>query len=228
MNMFMIDEARRSPRIGSLAIMSGTLLCVVAGAGPAFSADLPYDYNTAYGPRYEYYRPHYYDRDRDYDRGCYRCSCCGGRRYAPVVERPIIERYIPIEEPRPVVERPPVAERHWVQRDYYERRYPGGYASRYSYPARDRYSYYYPTPADDPYYRSAGEPPRRYTDYPPAPVTYDWEGPRSRYVEVPRPYELRPAYEYEPSPPRSAYEYETSPRPPATVPSGYYYPGPVE
>jgi hypothetical protein len=40
---------------------------------------------------------------------------------------------------------------------------------------------------------------------------------------VPRHYEFRPAYEHEPSPPRSAYDYETSPRPPATVPSGYYY-----
>jgi hypothetical protein len=221
MNMFMFDEARRSPRVGSLAIMFGTALCAMTVAGPALSADLPYDYNTAYGPRYEYYRPYY---DRDYDRGCYRCSCCGGRRYAPVVERPMVERYVNVEEPRPIVERPPVAERHWVQRDYYERRYP----PRYPYPARYRYSYYYPTPADDPYYRSAAvEPPPRYRDYPPAPVT-DWEAPRPRYVEVPRPHEFRPAYEYEPSPPRSAYEYETSPRPPATVPSGYYYPGYAE
>jgi hypothetical protein len=250
MNMFMID-ARRPPRIGSLAIMSGTMLCAMVVAGPAFSADLPYDYNTAYGPRYEYYRSHYYDRD--YDRGCYRCSCCGGRRYAPVAERPIIdyyvpdryaperyvpERYVAVEERRPV-ERDPVAERHWVQRDYFERRYPGGAAERYSYPPSYRYSSYYPVPrGGDPYSRSAAAEPPRYTDFPPAPVTrdypparvtYDWDGPRPRYVEVPPSREFRPAYEYEPAPPRTAYDYETSPRPPATVPSGYYYyPGHAE
>jgi hypothetical protein len=214
MNMFMINEARKPPRIGSLAITSGILLCVTATAGPALSADYP-EYER-YRPRYEYYYPRYHDRD--YDRGCYRCSCCGGRRYAPVVERPIVDRIpVPIEE-RPVVERVPVAERHWVQRDYIERRYPAGAGVRYSYPERYRYSYYYPAPReDDPYDRSAGEPPT-------APVTYEYDAPRPRYVEVPRSYEFRPAYEYEPTPPpRNAYEYETAPRPPATVPSGYYY-----
>jgi hypothetical protein len=238
MNMFMFDEALRPPRIGSLAIMSGTLLCAMAVAGPAFSADLPDDYYSSYRPRYDY-GPSYYEREPE--RGCYRCGCCGGRRYSerPPVEYYVPERYVAVEERHPV-ERGPVAERHWVQRDYVERRYPLGSGERYSYPTRYRYSYFYPKPAggDDPWSRSAdpysrfagGEPPPRYTDYPPpAPVTYEWDGPRPRYVEAPRPYhEYRPAYEHEPPPPRAAYEYEVVPRPPVTVPSGYYYPGHAE
>jgi hypothetical protein len=219
MNIFMFDGARRPPRIGSLAIMSGTLLCVTA-AGPALSADYP-EYDRSYRPHYEYYVPRY--EGRDYDRGCYRCGCCGGQRYAPVAERPTVERFpVPFEEPRPVVDR------RWVQRDYIERRYPAGSGARYSYPSRYSYSYYYPRPAGEDPYRSAppgGEPPTRYSgEYPPAPVTYEYDAPRPRYVEPPRPYDLRPAYEYEPPlPPRNAYEYERAPRPPATVPSGYYY-----
>jgi hypothetical protein len=135
---------------------------------------------------------------------------------------------IPIEERRPFVERVPVAERHWVQRDYVERRYPGGSDVRYSYPPRYSYSSYYPRPIrpGEPVYAPGGGLATRYSGdgFPPAPVMYEYEGPRPRYVE-PRPYELRPAYEYEPPlprPPRNAYEYE-APRPPATVPSGYYY-----
>jgi hypothetical protein len=239
MNMFMFDEAPRPPRIGSLAIMSGTLLCAVAVAGPALSADLPYDYNPAYRPHHEYYGPSYYEREPD--RGCYRCGCCGPR---PVAQRPIVEYYVPeryvADEERRPVERGPFAERHWVQRDYIERRYPSGAVERYPYPPSYRYSSYYPRPPrapEDPYSRAPGgdpysrfEPPPRYSgDFPPAPVRYEWDGPRPRYVEVPRPYyEYRPVYEHEPSPPRPAYEYEPSPRPPATVPSGYYYPGHAE
>src|SRR5262249_29913857 len=129
MNMLAINEARKPPRIGSLAIVSGALLCA---ASPAFSADLPFDD----GP----YRPSYY-RNSDYNAGCYRCSCCG-RRFIKVAEppppleergpEPVVEReYVE----RPVVERVPVAERHWVQRDYIERRYPS-YGTRYAYPSR--------------------------------------------------------------------------------------------
>jgi hypothetical protein len=209
MRMFAINEARKPPRIGSIVIiMSGTLLGAVAAAGPALSADLPYD---AYRPRYSDYPPRYddYYRPSYYDRGCYRCSCCGTRRYAPVAERPVIERVpvpvverpvvervpVPVVE-RPVVERVPVAERHWVQRDYIERRYSAGTRYGYGYPSSYRYSYYYPNPTDDPYS---------------APASYDYDTRPSRYT---------PAYEYEPSP--RAYDYETA-RPPAPVPSNYYY-----
>jgi hypothetical protein len=196
MRIFGISDARKPPHIGNIAIiMSGTLLSALAAVQPALSADLPYDvYRPHYSdyPRYDdYYRSYYYDK------GCYRCSCCGTRRYAPVVERPVIERVpVPVVErpviERPVVERVPVAERHWVQRDYIERRYGGAH---YGYPTSYRYSYYYPNPADEPHG---------------APASYDYDRP-SRYT---------PAYEYEPS--SRAYDYETA-RPPAPVPSNYYY-----
>jgi hypothetical protein len=213
MKMFAINDARKPPRIGSIAIMSGTLLCAAAVSSPAFSADLPYDYGR---PHYtEYYRPHY---DRD-------CCCCA-RRYAPVAERPVVERVpVPVEE-RPVIEHVPVAERHWVQRDYIERRYPAP-GPHYGYPKSYRYSYYYPRPSvEEPYYREESHsepPPPRYSgEYPPAPAAYEYDLPPPRYAEPPRPRELRPAYEFEPSP-QPSYERELSPRPPAPVPSGYYY-----
>jgi len=225
MKIFAINEARKPPRIGSIAIMSGTLLCAVAASGPAFSADLPYDYGR---PRYtEYSRPNYdrpdYDRP-NYDRDC----CCCVRRYAPVAERPMIERAPPRmeEESRQVIERVPFAERHWVQRDYIERRYPAP-GPRDSYPKTYRYSYYYPRPsAEEPYYRdeARSEPPPRYSgQYLPAPAAYEYDAPPPRYnMAPPRPRELRPAYEYGPLP-RSAYERELSLRPPAPIPSGYRY-----
>jgi hypothetical protein len=211
MKMFAINEARKPPRIGSIAIMSGTLLCAAVTSSPALSADLPYDYGR---PHYtEYYRPHYEDRD------CYRCNCCSARRYAPVAERPIVERVVPIEEQRPVIEHVPVAERHWVQRDYIERRYPPP-APRYSYPKSYRYSYYYPAPPAEEYREEL--PPRCCGEYAPAPAAYEYDAPHVRYAEPPQLHELRPAYEYEPSP-RAAYEYEVGPRPPAPVPSGFYF-----
>jgi len=214
MNTFAIEEAHKPSRIGSIAIISGTLLGAIA-TGPAFSADLPYDSTP--------YRPGYYRNS--YNNGCYRCNCCG-RQIAPAAERDYVEERPPV----PVVERFPVAERHWVQRDYFERRYYP--RPRYTYPGRYRYSHYYPAPGADPYPYDQGPPsePRRFSygggPYPPAPAAYE-AGPRLpyRYAASSRPYEYRPAYEYEYGP---SYEYEASPRPPAMVPSGYYNPGYAE
>src|SRR5262249_21279063 len=118
MNMFAINEALRPPRIGSLAMISGTLLCAAGAVGPALSADLPYEdmpYRSGYRSDYSY--------DTGFNTGCYRCSCCG-RRIVRVAEPPEVEERPPLEVvERPIVERFPVAERHWVQRDYIERRY---------------------------------------------------------------------------------------------------------
>ncbi len=51
MKTFAINEARKPPRIGSLAIISGALLGVAGIAGPAFGADLPeYSYDTGCYP----------------------------------------------------------------------------------------------------------------------------------------------------------------------------------
>jgi hypothetical protein len=236
MKMFAINEARKPPRIGSIAIMSGTLLCAVATSGPVFSADLPYDYGR---PRYTEYSQPSYDRP-SYDRDC----CCCVRRYAPVADRPMVERVPPPiieraeEESRQgqMIERVPVAERHWVQRDYIERRYPAP-GPRDSSPKAYRYSYYYPKSSEEERYyrdesRSEPRPPRYSGEYLPAPAAYEYDAPPPRYAAPPRIRELRPAYEYEPSPRpayeygpprRSAYERELAPRPPAPVPSGYYH-----
>jgi len=130
-----------------------------------------------------------------------------------------------------VVESIPVAERHWVQRDYIERQY--AYSS---YPGDYRYSHHCPTPCTESYpaYEPAPyrEPWRRLSYggayYPPAPAAYGYETePRAPYrYAASSPYgyyrpsyesKYNPAYEYKP-----AYEHEPSPRPPAAVPSGYY------
>jgi hypothetical protein len=200
MNMFPTNEAFKAPLIGSLAVMSGILLCAVGAVGPAFTADLSYDnapYRLVYDPN-SYSRGDYGNSFRV---GCYQCSCCGLRNTrTPAAQRFPIEEREPVVVESPVVERFAVVERHWVERDYikrqnfyYETRYP--YPSPY--PGRYRYSRYYP----------------------PAAVAYEYAAePRTphRYVFF-RPYEYRPEYEYRPSD-----EYEASPPPPTLVPSGYY------
>jgi hypothetical protein len=234
MKKFAINEARKPPRIGSIAIISGTLLGAIAAAGPAQTADLynyPYQY-SGYRPYYNgYYRP--CNSCGCYSCGCYRCGgCCGVARH-PV--------------PDPVVA---VAERHWVQRDYWERRYPTAYPYPYSYPSGYRYSYYsggyadgYPYPPAPVAYAAPPSEPRprlgfggiQYGPGPgPGPVSYQYDPPRSHYgfdgPRAPAPYVYdapRTAYEYDaPRPPYGAnvgpgpYDYG-APRPPAGVPGGF-------
>ena len=255
MNKFATNEARKPPRIGNLAIISGAVLGAVGAVGPSLSADLPDDYQP-YRPTY--YRNNYSNYDSGYSgnydsgyRGCYNCSCCGPRpvRAEPPPgseERPpfaVVER--------PAVERVPMAERHWVQRDYIERRYPSyTEATRYGYspyPGRDQYSDYYPGPGAESYpaYEPAPyrEPPAPYRErrrrfsyigahYPPVPAAYRYASePRAPYryaASSHHPYDYyRQSYEPEYNPAyqyKPAYEYEPSPRPPAAVPS-YYGPG---
>src|SRR5713226_1603101 len=99
MNMFATNEAHKPSRIGSLAIISGTMLGAVS---PALSADLPYDYPPPYRPTY--YRDSYTNYNSGYS-GCYTysCGCCGQR---VVASPPVVEERPPVA----VVERP-VAER---------------------------------------------------------------------------------------------------------------------
>src|SRR5262245_60180112 len=101
MNMSATNEARKPSRIGSLAIISGAMLGTVV---PALSADLPYDYPP--------YRPTYYQESYPGYTGCYSYRCAAVEEERPPVE--VVER--------PIVERFPIAERRWVQRDYIERR----------------------------------------------------------------------------------------------------------
>jgi hypothetical protein len=228
MNKFATNEGRKPPRIGSLAIISGAVLGAVGAVGPALSADLPDDY-PPYRPTY--YRDYYYNNS-----GCYGC----GQQFEQFAARPPA-----MEERPPVVERFPVAERHWVQRDYIERQYPP-YATPTrpaysSYPGYYRYSHYCPGPCTEPYRAYEPAPyrePRRQLSYvgapyPPAPAAYEYDNEQRapyRYAASPhRPYDYyrpsyepdyEPAYEYKP-----AYEHEPSPRPPAAVPGGYYGPG---
>jgi hypothetical protein len=238
MNMFMTNEARKPSRIGSLAIISGAMLGAVGAVGPALSADLPDDY-PPYRPTY--YR-NYYSNDYGGYSSCYNC----GQRFEQAAARPpVMEERPPVTIERPVVERIPMAERHWVQRDYIERQYPSYAATeRYdysSYPGYYRYSHDCSAPCAEPYraYEPAPyrEPRRQFSyvgaHYPPAAAAYEFENePRApyRYAASSHPpydyyrpsYEpgYRPAYEYKP-----AYEHEPSPRPPAAVPRGYYGPG---
>jgi hypothetical protein len=231
MNLFATNEARKPPRIGSLAIISAAMLGTVV---PALSADLPYDY-PPYRPTY--YRESYPSYNTGYT-GCYdyKCACCG-QQFTGVAERPPVEEERAPEEvvERPMVERVPVAERHWVQRDYIERRYPPARSAYSAYPGRYQHSYHCPAPCAESY--PAYEPaPRRHFSYvgayPPAPAAYEYESePRASYryaASSYRPYDYhRPAYEYDYKPAheyRPVYEHEPSPRPPVGVPGGYYGP----
>jgi hypothetical protein len=238
MNMFATNAAHRPSRIGGVVIVSGAMLGAV---GPAFSADLPYDYPPPYRPTY--YQDSYTNYNTGYA-GCYSysCTCCAQR---PVAAPLPVEQYPPV----PVVERPAVAERHWVQRDYIERQYPSyPAATRYaysSYPGPYRYTHYCQGPCVEPYpaYEHAphGEP-RRHFSYvgayhPPAPAPYEYEhepyapyryaASSHRPRDYDRPayeYDYKPAYEYKPTYEyKPAYEHE--PRPPAAVRGGYYGPG---
>jgi hypothetical protein len=156
--------------------------------------------------------------------------------YRPTYYRNYYNNY-----PVTVVERPFVAERHWVQRDYIERQYPSYAATtRYdysSYPGHYRYSHYCPGPCTESYpaYEPAPyrEPRRRPSyvgaHYPLAPYEYESE-PRAPYryaASSHHPYDYyRPSYEPEYNPTyryKPAYEHE--PRPLAAVPGGYYGPG---
>lgn len=228
MNTFAINGARKPSRIGSLAIVSGAVLGSMGIVGPALSADLPPYDTTPYPPAYHH----------DFYYGCYRDHRCAWWGWRDVAER------------LPVVEWIPVAERHWVQRDYIERRFPPYYyyMPGYGYPAYPgyyppgrgypdypgryhHYSYYYPGPGVDPdpaYDRAARSEPRRlssYVQYPPVPAAYHSEAePRLPYwyIASSDPYDYRPGYEYDYYKP--SYEYQPSLRPPATVPGGPGHP----
>ena len=199
MNKFAIIAAHEPRRTSCIAIISGVLLGAVAAAGPAQSGDLavPYQYTGyRYAPGYNgYYRNCY--SCGCYRCGCYQCGCCN-------------------------VARPPiglVAERHWVERDYWERRYPiGGWPrSAVGYPY-----YHRGYPAGYPYY--SGGPawePRPHlgfggVQYPPspAPISYEYDPPS-------RPPFGAPYY-------NAGYLDEGAPRPPAGIPEGYYNAGYVE
>jgi hypothetical protein len=119
-----------------------------------------------------------------------------------------------------------VAERHWVERNYWERRYPvasGPWPLDPPYgPVAGTYPYYqggYQGGYWDGYPRySGGSRPRLGfggVQYQPAPIT--WEGGVAP----------QPLYEYE-NVPRPAWQYDAGPRPPVGIPSPYYNAGFVE
>lgn len=190
MNQLAIIGARMPRRAGCVAIISGALLGAVPGAGPAQSGDLYYPYGySAY--RYNGCYRNCYPCGH-YRCGCYRCDdCCS-------VARPIA----------PVA----VAERHWVERDYWERRFPVSYGpcgygscGNAGYP-----NYYGGYPA---YY---GGYPNYYSGYP------NYYGPR--YSGPPRPHLGFGGVQYPPA--AISYEHEAPPGPPAGTP--YYTAGFLE
>jgi hypothetical protein len=202
MKTYAINEARKPPRIGSLAMISGTLLCVAGAAVPALGADLPDDRD--YRPAPAYYRNSY----TSYNNGCYGCTCCAVP-FAPAADRYRVEERVPY----PVVERIPVSERHWVQRDYIERSWPSYAAARYayqeypgayqSYPGRYRYSYYPGSGAESytAYESGAGREPYPAYERGPGRESY-------RYYESGPGREPYPAYERGPG--RESYRYYES------------------
>ena len=221
MNRCTTNEARKPPRIGSLAMISGALLGTIGAVGPALSADLPYS-DTPY--RSGYYR-NWYHCDYYCQQGGPGDARVGAPGYEPLP--PMAERLPP--------------ERHWAPRDYAEPRYPmgGPYSPYTQYRDRPFRSYRYSSPGPDweanPYEGYEGppdEPRRRMGEgglpYPPAPAAYEYRPDRRRgpfrYGAMSSPpydyREYRPPHQYRP-----AYEYETAERPPAPVPGGPYGPG---
>lgn len=204
MNKFAIIGARKPLWTGYIAIISGALLGAVAAAGPAQSGDLgiPYQYTGyRYGPGYNGYNGYYgyngYNRNC-YSCGCYRCGCyqCGCNQCG-------VARNYGL-----------VSERHWVERDYWERRYPIG--PRYPVYGYPRYPY------PGPYY-SGWEAPQPHLGYGGirAPISYEYEAPsRPFYDEA----TLRPPAGI-PGAYHNAGYVEPGWRPPAGIPGGYYNAG---
>jgi hypothetical protein len=213
MNKFAIIGACKAPRTGYIAIISGALLGAVAAVGPAKSGDLAYPYD--YTGHYTGYRPGYDGFHRD----CfsYRCDCCR-----------VVRRFVP--EFAPAVEF--AHERHWVQREYFERRFPIA-APRFShcgfprcdFPRGYARPYYGGYAGGYPYYSGPSEPRPHLgfggVQYPPHPISYEYEAPP------------RPSYEYEASRApvgmpyyNAGYGEEPPPRPPVSVP--YYNAGYAE
>ncbi len=248
MDTFAINEGRKPPRIGRLAMVSGALLCTMGAAAPALSADLPYDDG---GYRDGYYRDGSdsyagysgYSGYPGYDRSSYPYDY----RYAPRSLGPYGD---PVSErlPAPRVGPPPmsaIAERYWAEREYYERNYPYYLAStQYGYPppGYSRYTQYPPGPQYGPYtrppYYSEHDPYAGYRgphgwsrdssiQYPPYRASYQYQAdPRNpyRYADTARPpyYRgYRPEYEYRPP-----YERDAGQRSPTGGPDGYYNYGP--
>jgi hypothetical protein len=146
----------KRPWAGYVATISGALLSAFAAAGPAQSGDLynPYEYSSY---RYAPGPAAYYGYRRNcnscgcYQCGCSRCGCCATTH-----------------------RRSPVIERHWVEREYYERRLPvGGYPYRSSGYA-DGYPYYSSPPwgAPRPHLGYGG------INYGPYPISYEYDAPR--------------------------------------------------
>jgi len=185
----------KRPWTGCVAAISGALLSAFAAAGPAQSGDLynPYEYSSyRYGP--EAYRG--YSRNC-YSCGCYQCGCCATTH-----------------------RRSRVIERHWVEREYYERRLAvGGYPYR-SYGYGDGRSYGY---GDG---RSYGYRDGRSYGY--GDSSPPWGAPRPHLGYGGIQYQPSPILYEDEAPPRSPYDYEGPPRPPIGIPSAYYNDGYVE
>src|SRR5262249_9691496 len=114
----------KRPWVGYVGTVCAALFVAFAAARPAQSADFypgygPPGYGPAgYGPA-GYggigYRPHCSPC------GCWRCGGCGSPCY-------------------PRVHRSPVVERHWAEREYFERRLPGPCCRPYAYNTHPYYS----------------------------------------------------------------------------------------
>ena len=115
MNKSAIVGSLKRPWVGCIATIVGVLLGETMIAAPAYSGDMYDPYYQGVGYRSGCYQCGCYQCGCS-QCGCSRCGCCG-----PIGYR-----------------RSHVTERHWVEREYYERRYPvgghryyGGYADSY-------------------------------------------------------------------------------------------------
>ncbi|SRR5579871_1315529 len=166
-------------RASYVAAILGALLAAVAASSPARSGDLAFP--PGYGPGYVADRwgpPPCCGVPRCAPCGCNPCGCvrCGGCC---------------------VVRRRGVLERHWVEREYFERRYAVGGPH-----FRAFYGGGYP-----PYYPGAAW----------------WEAPRPHLGYGGIQYGPAPiSYEDGPPPPRPLYDFDPPPRPPIGIPAGYY------
>lgn len=168
----------KRPWTGYVATVCGALFSAFAFAGSAQSADFYPGYGGYPGYGYPGYGPAGYHEGNGYHPHCFQCGCgpCGCIHRCGGCGSPCYPR----------IHRSSVIERHWVEREYFERRSPGPCCRPYAYNTRP----YYSDSAYPDYFGGLGWPrPHLGWGGIAAPIGYDDDGPPRPPVGIPSYYD---------------------------------------